>query len=41
MLAKPDPFNWPAMNRADLMSLSNIDANKDGMHTRTANFRSR
>lgn len=38
-MSKPDPFNWPAQNRADLMSLSTLDQLKDQMHTRTTNYR--
>lgn len=34
-----DPFNWPAQNRKDLMSLSTMDATKDIVHTRTNAFR--
>lgn len=34
-----DPFNWPAQNRKDLMSLSTMDAAKDIVHTRTNAFR--
>lgn len=35
---KPDPFNFPMPNRCDLMSLSTIKAEKDGMKTTTAKF---
>lgn len=34
-----DPFNWPAQNRADLMSLNVLDPKKDITHTRTKDFR--
>ena len=32
---RSDPFNWPAMGRADLMSLSKLDETKDIVQTRT------
>jgi len=32
---RSDPFNWPAMGRADLMSLSKLDEAKDIVQTRT------
>ena len=35
----PDPFNWPAQNRVDLMSLNVLDPKKDISHTRTKDFR--
>ena len=37
---KVDPFNFPMPNRADLMSLSKIDAGKDMMKTTTSKFAS-
>ena len=37
---RPDPFNFPMPNRADLMSLSTIRADKDGMKTTTFKFQS-
>ena len=36
-----DPFNWPAQNRADLMSLAVLNDHKDLMNTRTQNMRPR
>ena len=36
-----DPFNWPAQNRKDLMSLSTLDPSRDIVHTRTGPFRDR
>lgn len=35
---KVDPFNFPMPNRADLMSLSVINAKKDAMKTTTSKF---
>lgn len=35
---KFDPFNFPMPNRADLMSLSVINKNKDYMKTTTSKF---
>jgi len=32
-----DPFNWKMPNRSDLMSLSSINFNKDGVRLKTAN----
>jgi hypothetical protein len=32
---RSDPFNWPTMGRADLMSLSKLDEVKDIVQTRT------
>jgi hypothetical protein len=29
MTAVKDPYNWPALNRADLMSLNVIDKKRD------------
>lgn len=31
-----DPFNWPSLKRADLMSLSSINKDKDLMRVKTA-----
>ena len=33
-----DPFNYPMPSRKDLMSLSTIRADKDGMKTTTSKF---
>ena len=33
--AKKDPFNWPAQNRSDLMSLSVLDGKKDNVEIKT------
>lgn len=33
-----DPYNYPAMNRQDLMSLSSINCHKDNMSTSTKRF---
>ena len=33
-----DPFNYPALQRSDLMSLSTINQNKDSMKTNTKKF---
>ena len=35
---KFDPFNYPSLNRKDLMSLSTIDASKDQVKTRVNKF---
>jgi len=35
---KADPFNYPALQRNDLMSLSTINQFKDGMNTSTKRF---
>ena len=35
---KPDPFNYPMLNRKDLMSLSVINTDADGMKTTTKKF---
>ena len=32
---KNDPFNWPPMNRCDLMSRQNLDAKKDNISMKT------
>ena len=37
---RPDPFNFPMPNRADLMSLSTINDKKDNMKTTTVKFQS-
>ena len=37
---KPDPFNYPMPNRADTMTLSSINCEKDGMKTSTVKFES-
>jgi len=34
-----DPFNWPSLGRADLMSLSTMNKVKDIVDVRTANYR--
>lgn len=31
-----DPFNWPALNRIDLMSLQTLEAHKDLIRVKTA-----
>lgn len=31
-----DPFNWPALNRTDLMSLQTLGADKDQVRVKTA-----
>lgn len=36
--AKCDPFNWAMPNRADLMSLSVINRDRDYMKTTTSKF---
>ena len=36
--SKTDPFNYPTMNRADLMSLSTINGMKDNQKTTTSKF---
>jgi len=36
--SRPDPFNYPMPQRSDCMSLSTINANKDGMKTTTFKF---
>ena len=33
-----DPFNYPSMNRKDLMALSTINQAQDGQKTNTKNF---
>lgn len=33
-----DPYNYPALNRKDLMSLSTIDPNKDDQKTTAKYF---
>jgi hypothetical protein len=38
---KPDPFNFPMPNRRDLMSLSSIDHERDGMKTSTVKFQTK
>lgn len=38
VLSKNDPFNYPMLNRADLMSLNTITAKQDGMKTTTFKF---
>lgn len=35
-----DPFNYPMLNRNNLMSLSNINKNLDGVKTSTVKFQS-
>mmetsp|Transcript_9374 Transcript_9374/g.14267 ORF Transcript_9374/g.14267 Transcript_9374/m.14267 type:complete len:92 (+) Transcript_9374:31-306(+) len=35
---KVDPFNFPPMQRSDLMSLSTINQQKDSMKTNTKKF---
>ncbi len=36
---RPDPFNWPSLNRADCMTLQTLDVTKDIMATKTINHR--
>ncbi len=36
--AKVDPFNYPPMQRSDLISLSTINQKKDSMKTNTKKF---
>ena len=36
-----DPYNWPMPQRADLMSLSSIDKNKDLQQTKIHQYRQR
>jgi hypothetical protein len=36
---KVDPFDWPAQNRADCMSLNVLDTKKDLVATRTRDMR--
>ena len=38
VVSKNDPFNYPMLNRADLMSLNTITAKQDGMKTTTFKF---
>jgi hypothetical protein len=38
---KVDAFNWPALNRADTMTLKSLDRIKDFTHTKTIAHRSR
>jgi len=38
MIEMNDPFNYPTMNRKDLMSLSTINQKKDGQKTNTIQF---
>ena len=33
--SKNDPFNWPPMNRCDLMSRQNLNAEKDKIQMKT------
>jgi hypothetical protein len=37
-MSKNDPFNYPMLNRADLMSLNTIHQRQDGMKTTTSKF---
>ena len=41
IIVKQDPFNYPSLNRADLMSLNVLHGARDGVNTRTENFRPR
>lgn len=36
-----DPFNWPSLNRADLMSLDKLDKARDITHVKTLAHRPR
>lgn len=38
---RADPFNWPSLNRNDLMSLDKLDQTKDITHTKTLAHRHR
>jgi hypothetical protein len=38
---RADPFNWPSLNRADLMSLDKLDQTRDITHTKTLAHRHR
>ena len=35
---QPDPYNYPALNRRDTMSLSLINQDRDGLRTHTKKF---
>jgi hypothetical protein len=35
-MASTDPFNWPSLKRADLMSLDTLSRDKDLWRTKTA-----
>jgi hypothetical protein len=41
LATRSDPFNWPSLNRRDLMSLDKLDQQKDITHTKTINYRQR
>lgn len=38
---RQDPFNWPAVCRADTMSLQTLDRARDIQHTKTLHHRDR
>ena len=37
LYATADPFNWPSLNRGDLMSLQTLGAERDMVRIKTAN----
>ncbi len=41
LFEKSDPYNWPAQNRCDLMSLNVLNPTKDCVQTRTSDYRPR